>query len=361
MRPDAAGSWEAFEDGRQRIIAHPPARQAAYTVVGVNLQGPQPAPVQPFGQAGFPLHIVLPHGSVSVLAANVVSNGHQGAWQPVLLVPAGASTAADSRHGPLQLQNGAAPSAALSVKRRLPATVGEAALQANMKCRRVMPAAGGDSNRAAARLLRGRLQERRVAADSARPASSGAERTAANTLQPMAVGAECNQQSIPQAQAGVDRAMQRQIGDVDATLAIAAAHERPTGAAEAVVEASGGPDDDVVPECLRRMAEARDDSEVVFLGTGCAEPSKHRGASGILLRCGSCSGPADAVSSAKWKRCMPQPGIARNLAALCCVRTAPSPPAETGSRTVSQFMYPIQAANCCMRHLCQAATHICSM
>ena len=42
--------------------------------------------------------------------------------------------------------------------------------------------------------------------------------------------------------------------------------------------------DAAVLQCLRRMAAAGDGSEVVFLGTGCAEPSKHRGASGILLR-----------------------------------------------------------------------------
>ena len=39
-----------------------------------------------------------------------------------------------------------------------------------------------------------------------------------------------------------------------------------------------------LPECIRRLQRERDDSELLFLGTGAAEPSKYRGASSIHLR-----------------------------------------------------------------------------
>ncbi len=39
-----------------------------------------------------------------------------------------------------------------------------------------------------------------------------------------------------------------------------------------------------VPECIRCLQQEGDDSELLFLGTGAAEPSKYRGASSIHLR-----------------------------------------------------------------------------
>lgn len=47
-------------------------------------------------------------------------------------------------------------------------------------------------------------------------------------------------------------------------------------------EAEGGW---AVPDCIQRLQQSGDDSELLFLGTGAAEPSKYRGASGIHLRC----------------------------------------------------------------------------
>ena len=125
------------------------------------------------------------------------------------------------------------------------------------------------------------MQQRRGdAASQSQLVSNGLHQTAACTSQP-AISADREVKSTQGQQP--DDEMQ---GNAEALPTMVAARGRPDQFGEAVSEVGGGAADASVPECLRRMAKAGDDSEVVFLGTGCAEPSKYRGASGILLRCG---------------------------------------------------------------------------
>lgn len=63
------------------------------------------------------------------------------------------------------------------------------------------------------------------------------------------------------------------------------------------LEASDTSDMSDIPECVATLQRGSDDSELVFLGTGAAEPSKYRGPSCIHLRCRFC--PCSLAPSSK--------------------------------------------------------------
>jgi hypothetical protein len=149
--------------------------------------------------------------------------------------------------------------------------------QIDVKRRRHTPDAGTDSNQTAAQLLRERLQRR------SEPANAGAERTAGSATQ-QGTGNGFEQRCAVRLKAELHGDRRGQHGMAEAPPALAVAEHAPLAAAGTADRADGASVDAAVPQCVRRMAAAGDNSEVVFLGTGCAEPSKYRGASGILVR-----------------------------------------------------------------------------
>ena len=294
MWRDAAGSWGAVPDSQVPAVMQHAGDQPAYTVSGDPSPVTQPMRSQLSGQGAVPLHFVLPNGSVGVLAANV--GGQQGSWQPVLVAPA---TPVMALAGPVSHQNGldaqrraAATAAPQCQHKLLPAGVA-APRHAGAKRGLCLPDAGGGSNQAAARMLRERMQKRSKPADAAAIVSTN-DQTAACISQPEATTDACvksTSQLVPDGDDDVHRQIDPAEASASLTKTNITAHNMPYEAAGPAAELGAGPNGAAVPECLRRMAEAGDDSEVVFLGTGCAEPSKYRGASGILLRYCLCDGP----------------------------------------------------------------------
>jgi len=287
---DAAGSWGVVRDSQQ----HPATLHSAVQVSNSSTIV-QPTITQPAGQGAVPLHVVLPDGSVGVLAANIGDFGQQGSWQPVLMVPAAPVTALAGPASQQDLpgaQTRAAAMAAPNYQHGLLPGGDKAPRHTSGKRRHCLPDALGDSNQAAARSLRERLQKRNKPADGSAVVSNGEDQTAARISQPEAA-AGSGLKSTSQLVSDDESARHRQTDEAAAvtiSTPTAPAHKESSATVGAAVELGGGLGDAAVPECLWRMAAAGDDSEMVFLGTGCAEPSKYRGASGILLRCGRCDG-----------------------------------------------------------------------
>ena len=239
---------------------------------------PWEQPNQLLSQGAAPLHVVLADGTLGVLAANVWANGQQGPWQPVLVSPPSQAMSAvpsDGQHpAPPPPQRSSAKSAAQGMKRPSDDTAEGAHQQLDAKRTHSMPDDVVRSNQAAARLLRERMQRR------SEPADANMEEAALKRC----VGSVYEPRSAEQLQFRSSDGPRRDQGTSDAPPIAASAQSAPITAAEAPGGVNGVPAGVAVPQCLRRMAAAGDDSEVVFLGTGCAEPSKYRGASGILLR-----------------------------------------------------------------------------
>ncbi len=303
MWRDAAGSWADSRDSKQYPATHYVVGQAAHTLADDPSSVMQPLCTQPPGQGAVPLHVVLPDGSVGVLAASFGDVGQQGSWQPVLMVPAAPVTAfagPASQQDMPEAQTRAAAIAAPYYLRKLQPGSDAAPRSTSAKRRHCRLDAPGDSNQAAAQSLRERLAKRNKPADGPTVLSNGEDQTeACISLQQPTADASLKSTSRLMAD-GADEP-RRQPGGADAlaTLPLTIAdHRKPSAPAGAEPELGGGRSDATLPECLRRMAKAGDDSEVVFLGTGCAEPSKYRGASGILLRCGLCDGTALHVREA---------------------------------------------------------------
>ena len=277
---NADGSWQRVSQADIGRTAFPAGTQMARdTVLRDQPDLPWEQPTQLSSQRMHaPLHVVLPDGTLGVLAANVWANGQQGPWQPVLVssaAPALSAAASGSQHRAPPSHVGNASIIAQGAKR--PADIGEGVHQNDLKRRCPTPHAGAGSNQAAARLLRKRMHRR------SEPTNPDPEHIA---------GCAAQQKDRDGSEQG--RAVQldvdfggdghRQRGMAAAPLAMAAAQCAPFTAAGTAGSAIGAFADPAVPQCLWRMVAAGDDSEIVFLGTGCAEPSKYRGASGILLR-----------------------------------------------------------------------------
>ena len=292
MWRDAAGSWRVLSSREQHLATHHAAGQPLKPSSIM-----QPTLAQAPGQGAFPLHFVLPDGSVGVLAANVGDTGQQGTWQPVLLAPVAPETALGGPGSQPSLPEAQGYVAAVAAPSSQPALLpdGDAApRKTSAKRRHCLPDALGGSNQAAARALRERLQKRNKPADGSTVGSNGEDQTAACISQPEANPIR-GQNSTSQVVPGGESERHMQTGDAEAgtiSTPTAPADQRPSATAGTALALAGGLGNAAVPECLQHMAEVGDDSEVVFLGTGCAEPSKYRGASGILLRCGLCGGTA---------------------------------------------------------------------
>lgn len=278
--------------------------------------------VMPLQQHMQPLQVVLPNGQLGLLLPLVSAPpaGVQQSWQPTSW-PQGPQGALPPPPQQLQPATSAAVRGPVPPPRpppRPPAAPQQPKPQ-QQQGRATTAKRPSDAVEAAADAApassRQRLDGGRIGAEAAAsgtgPAEAESNQAAASALRARLLGADSQdllQQQAPKAAAAdtlhlgapPDAPPATEAGEPAAALPAARPHSAlhdafgTTAAGTATTTAErqqpSGQEPhrqqqaEAVPECVAQLAEARDDSEVVFLGTGAAEPSKYRGATAIHLR-----------------------------------------------------------------------------
>jgi len=345
--------------------------------------------VMPLQQHMQPLQVVLPNGQLGLLLPLVSAppTGVQQSWQPTSW-PQGPQGALPPPPQQLQTATPAAVPGPVPPPRPppRPPAAPQPPQQPQQQQGRATPAKRpSDADEAAADAApassRQRLDGGHIGAEAAAsgtgPAQAGSNQAAAVALRARLLGADSQdllKQQAPKAAAAdtqdlgapPDAPPATEAGEPAAALPAARPHSAlhdelgttAAGAATTTAEQQqpSGQEPhqqrqaEAVPECVAQLAEARDDSEVVFLGTGAAEPSKYRGASAIHLRsvCIHTHSRSDCICGNALRRprsrdpvcCSVACSSAARLAVGSLLHNLSEPPAREPSRNLDRCSSP---------------------